>query len=263
MQTGIPWNEQVTGYGRWDNDALLFFGDAYSGKTHLAYLAEKSQKGLEDRLFNYNGGLTYLVGRIVEHLSGKPIEVFADEVLLKPLGIVKNWELYDELRVMSSGISMTGAELSRMGELILKKGCIDGKQLVASEWIERMFDVHVSRDELGDPHKTFYGFGYHAWRDDVETDKGRLEIFAGIGTGGQRLYLIPSEQLIVTMQSSFFAESLMKYQLTSDEKESLDLQGSYMLQNIILPHLGHVCPSLLGTRFEVNLENARNKLCKF
>ena len=77
-------------------------------------------------------------------------------------------------------------DMAKIGYLYLKGGDWDGRQIVSSAWVDSSTKPQVAK---GDG----YSEGY-LWT--VDTDQGS---FLAHGAGGQEIYVLPSEQLVVVM----------------------------------------------------------------
>jgi CubicO group peptidase (beta-lactamase class C family) len=103
--------------------------------------------------------------------------------------------------IAASGLRMTPRDLARIGLMMLKGGMWGDRQVVPAQWIERsttpMFDVDETRQ---------YGYQWYLGKFafTVSTgprwDRSRLEHFwSAIGNGGQRLFVFPGLDLVVSI----------------------------------------------------------------
>ena len=76
--------------------------------------------------------------------------------------------------------------MAKIGYLYLKGGKWDGRQIVSSAWVDSSTKLQLVKDDG-------YGEGY-LW--SVDTKQGS---FIAHGAGGQEIYVLPSEQLVVVM----------------------------------------------------------------
>ena len=149
---------------------------------------------------SYCSGNVAIIGRIVERATGKPLPVFAQEMLFTPLGIRANDVRWNY--TLSSSNAATFAQLYlrprdmlKLGILFQQKGVWQGRQIISRDWVERSTARHST---LGDQQ---YGyFWWHQWFN-AATANGprRVDMVAATGNGGQKIYIIPELDAVVVM----------------------------------------------------------------
>jgi CubicO group peptidase (beta-lactamase class C family) len=157
----------------------------------------------------YCSGGFFTVGRIIERVAGKPLSEFADEVLFAPLGMRRehwkwNFTLNRSQRNEFGQLYLRPRDMLKLGLLIQQRGEWDRKTVISARWIERAI-ARQSRVDDSD-----YGLGiWHRWYN-VRTDAGdrRVDTIMLSGNGGQKVYLVPTLELIVVFTGGAFnAES--------------------------------------------------------
>ncbi|HMI53293.1 MAG TPA: serine hydrolase [Candidatus Saccharimonadales bacterium] len=159
----------------------------------------------------YCSGGFFTTGRIIERVSGKPLPEFADEVLFKPLGIPRsawkwNFGLSSSERTTFGQVYLTPRAMLKLGILIENRGIWQGRRVISSSWIDAAvgYQSHVDDSD--------YGLGiWHRWYT-VKTATGhrRVDTVMLSGNGGQKVYLVPTLDLIaVSTGNAFFVESPM------------------------------------------------------
>jgi CubicO group peptidase (beta-lactamase class C family) len=149
---------------------------------------------------SYCSGNVKVAGHIVERVSGKSLPVFAQENLFTPLGIraadVKwNYTLNASNASTFAQLYMRPRDMLKIGMLFQQKGNWNGHQVVSREWVERAL---AKWSTVGDQD---YGyFWWHQWVN-VSTPDGpkRVDMVLASGNGGQKIYMVPSLDLIVVM----------------------------------------------------------------
>lgn len=144
-------------------------------------------------VFTYSTGDSHLVSAVLTEATGMSTLAYAEKHLLEPLGIdVGSWERDPQgIYLGGNQMSMSSRDLARLGELYLREGRWDGKQLVPASWVETSTRVHAE----GWPDR--YGnYGYFWW---VRPDAGA---YMAVGYGGQFLYVAPEDELIVVLVST-------------------------------------------------------------
>ena len=110
----------------------------------------------------------------------------------------------------------------KIGQLVLTGGVWNGKQVVPADWIKRATTPVVEM-----PRRRG-GYGYH-WYTGAFQDATHppLPWIAGIGWGGQRLYVIPRGDLVVGINCG-------NYRRTGDDQH---IVGVRLVTELVLPTL--------------------------
>ncbi len=147
--------------------------------------------------YAYNTGGSHLLGVIVQHVTGEPLDDFADRRLWTPLGIDRpDWMVTPEGVVNGgAGIELSPRDLARFGLLSLRDGqWIDGP-LVSPGWFPEATRFHIQGDTTG-----YAGYGYQWWVVDYENG---FHAYFGLGFGSNYLYVVPALDLIVVVLKGF------------------------------------------------------------
>ena len=129
-------------------------------------------------------------------VAGREIAEYLEERLFSRIGIEAAWELQGGSGFLGprtnahTGLHMSGRDLARVGHLLLHGGEWDGAQLVPREWIEKATSPSQA-------YWPTYGYGFWTnatgdWLPGVPRD-----LFLLAGYGGNRCYVIPSQDLVV------------------------------------------------------------------
>jgi len=153
----------------------------------------------------YCSGGFLAVGRIVERAAGKPLAEFADEALFTPLGIDRahwkwNFTLDRSQRNEFGQIYLRPRDMLKLGLLIQQRGEWRGRRVVSASWIAKA-TAKWSRVDDSD-----YGLGiWHRWYAvTIRSGEQRVDTIMLSGNGGQKIYLVPSLQLIVVFTGGAF-----------------------------------------------------------
>jgi CubicO group peptidase (beta-lactamase class C family) len=146
----------------------------------------------------YCSGNVAVAGRIVERTSGKTLPAFAQEYLFAPLGIRDvrwNYTLDSTNAATFAQLYLRPRDMLKLGILFQQHGRWNGRQLIPQSWVERST---AKWSVVGDQDYGF--FWWHQWVN-VGTDSGprRVDMVVATGNGGQKIYLVPSLDLIVVM----------------------------------------------------------------
>jgi CubicO group peptidase (beta-lactamase class C family) len=192
MTMGTEWDESLPYYHPANSETAMDNApDRYRYILDRPVVMEPGQRWV------YNGGATALLGRLINKATGKSLHAYAREVLFDPLGIGptdwyadRNGELF-----AASGLRMTPRDLARIGQLTLRGGVWEGRQLVPAEWIARSTSPVV---QIGD--ERHYGYQWYNMAITVETPaipRSNQRLWNASGNGGQRLTVFPALDLVV------------------------------------------------------------------
>jgi CubicO group peptidase (beta-lactamase class C family) len=197
MTMGTDWDETSVSYSDPSNSeiAMDMAPDRYRFILERRVIIEPGKR------WNYCGGATALLGRIIAKGTGKPLHAFAREVLFDPLLIgATEWMTgTDGEPLAASGLRMTPCDLARIGMMMANGGVAQDRRVLPSEWLERCTAQLVSVDEL-----RRYGYhwyvSYFAFGKPFGWAPGRLErVWSAVGEGGQRLFVVPGLKLVVAI----------------------------------------------------------------
>lgn len=156
-------------------------------------------------LGRYCSGGFFTAGRIIERVAGKPLPEFAQDVLLGKLGIRRaewrwNFTLDRSQRNEFGQIYLRPRDLLKLGILIQQRGVWEGRRIVSASWI----DAAVARQSRVDDSD--YGLGiWHRWyRVQGKGDASRVDTIMLSGNGGQKVFLVPSLDLIAVFTGGSF-----------------------------------------------------------
>ena len=185
MSLGLKWREDLP-YSNPANAeiAMEMAPDRYR------YILERPVLEQPGSRWTYCGGATALLGKLIADGTDRSLPQYAQAVLFAPLGIGSfEWTTgADGVASAASGLRLVPRDLARIGELVLAEGIFDGQPIVPADWIQMMLTPRL---------QTTWGaqYGYQWYLDSVE---GHL-LVAGMGNGGQRLYVLPDLDLTVAV----------------------------------------------------------------
>ena len=98
----------------------------------------------------YCGGATALRGKLISNGTGRSLHEFAREALFDPLGLGPSEWLADAKgdAFAASGLRLRPRDLTRISQLVLRGGEIDGRRIIPEAWIVRTMTQYVSCDEV-------------------------------------------------------------------------------------------------------------------
>ena len=144
-------------------------------------------------------------GRAIELAAGRPMADFADEALFAPLGISPDqWRwtyVLDRSQRNEFGqIYLRPRDMLKLGLLIHQRGVWQGRRVISEAWI----DAAIAKQSHVDDSD--YGLGiWHRWYNVPIADGARrVDTIMLSGNGGQKVYLVPSLDLIVVFTGGAF-----------------------------------------------------------
>ena len=188
MSSGLAWNEQ--GAYHLGNDEFGLYWRA----SQEDYVFDRRLDAAPGTRFNYNGGGTAVLARLLQARVGMSLGDYARLHLFEPLGITQ-WAWRDDMRgrpLAFSGLRMRPVDLARIGRLVLQGGQWQGRQLVPAAWIAQSLRAPM---DTGDG----LAYGYQWWAGHVDALGASHRWHGGMGNGGQRLYMVPALDLVVVI----------------------------------------------------------------
>lgn len=172
--------------------------------------------------FSYCTAGVALAGELLARAIHRPVAEFADEKLWAPLGITgAHWARTPTGSAMTGGnLELTPREMARVGQLMLDRGLVKGKQVVSARWVEQSCSPQVDESD------TRYRYGYLWWLRNPQTDDPALPSCHASGNGGQKIFLFPTADLVVVFTGSSYNKARYSHQ-----------QPVLLLNQYILPAL--------------------------
>jgi CubicO group peptidase (beta-lactamase class C family) len=156
------------------------------------YVLERPMVAEPGTQWNYNGGATAVLAKLISRGTEQPLLDYARETLFEPLGITDVEWVADSggEPFAASGLRMRPRDLAKIGQLVLDRGAWGESQLVPSEWLDQSFTPRVQASH----HREY---GYQWWLGKLRhNDQPWIGAF---GNGGQRLFIVPSLELVVVI----------------------------------------------------------------
>ncbi|MHC5310927.1 serine hydrolase domain-containing protein [Myroides sp. LJL116] len=193
MTSGIDWNED---YEDPDSDvAQMYKADCQGSESHiLTYMKPLKFAHKPGTHWNYSTGETDLVGILVQKATGQSLSEYISQKIWKPYGMEYSaYWLADECsndNLGGSGLSASLRDFSRLGMLMLDKGKVEDKQILAQEWLKDATTILYPTNDKGD------GYGYLWW---VSEDGS----YGAFGIFGQMIYINPHKNLVIAQMAAW------------------------------------------------------------
>lgn len=189
MRTGIEWHEQ----------------DRPLDSTNTTFQLEVSPDWVRFTLAQpieadpgakwvYNSGGSHLMSAVIRKATGATADRYAEQHLFRTLGIRDyHWKRGGGgLPDTEGGLYLAAEDLAKIGYLYLRGGEWDGRRVLPETWVKAAVARQVDR-----VNQAGFGYGYQWWR----VDRGGVEVWAGLGFGGQYLLVIPAGRIVAVMNA--------------------------------------------------------------
>ena len=193
MRSGLAWNEFVP-YSDPTNSGTMVFWSV----EPYRFVLEQPVRHEPDEEWNYNSGNTELLAGVLQRATGEPLAEFAREALFEPLGITQ----FAWLQMPNSGdaaaswgLRLRPRDMAKIGELVLRKGMWNGHRIVSEAWIEESTRARPADRWL---------YGYQWWLGNSAVGDHAIAWIAGVGLGGQRIYIAPAVDLVVVITAGLY-----------------------------------------------------------
>jgi CubicO group peptidase (beta-lactamase class C family) len=143
----------------------------------------------------YSTGNTHLLSAILTQATGRSTLEFARNVLGEPLGFQLAAWPRDPKGIYFGGndMELTPRQMLAFGELYMKDGNVNGRQVVPAEWVEASLQRRTISPRGDD---RYYGYGW--WIREM----AGFEAPYAWGFGGQFIVLVPDIDLVIVTTSS-------------------------------------------------------------
>ena len=195
MQSGIDYDNEE------QSDALL----KQIPDNSIDFVLNRPMNAPPGEVFHYNDGNPHLLSALIQKMTGKPADEYADEFLFSKIEMTNyNWLRYkDGVTLGGFGIETTPRELSKIALCVADGGKWKGQQIISSDWIHEMTTLQASIENFE------YSFGYFWWIDEAR------DVYFMWGVGGQFAFIVPAKHLVVVMTS--FPNTKGQYEIQADE----------------------------------------------
>jgi CubicO group peptidase (beta-lactamase class C family) len=192
---------------------------ARSGVYHPASnggdnLADAPERGSQEpgTYMLYNNWDFNEAGAIFEKLTGRSIYDEVQAQLAVPLQF-EDWDRSAQRKSGNLTISKNPAyhmwistrDMARIGYLMLHKGRWDGRQLISSDWVERITSVVTPLEEMHPLRRRdgYFGYGYMWWLWDGPRAVGPFDgAYTARGAIGQWITVFPAIDLVIAHKTN-------------------------------------------------------------
>lgn len=194
MTHGLRWDENRAWKSRANNERQLL-----EAEDPCRYVLEQRVAAPPGVLFNYSGGATSLLAAALAKAVGARIDVYATKKLFEPLGITDvEWLSFIGRAEPAAfaGLRLRPRDLAKLGQLMVDEGRWNGRQVLPAWWIGESVKPRVNVEGNG----ALY-YGYQWWLGRSLLNGRELIWVAGLGAGGQALFIVPGLELVVVINA--------------------------------------------------------------
>lgn len=151
----------------------------------------------------YNSSSLILVGEAIARGSAMPLEKFAAQYLLEPMGITSmRWAVSPQGRPwIGGGARMTSRDMARIGQMMLDRGTWNGRRIVSEAWLE------TSTARQGDMNNGV-DYGYAWQRGEALLGMRLVPAYWASGNGGQYIIVLPEDDMVVVFTGGNYDDPL-------------------------------------------------------
>lgn len=145
------------------------------------------------KVFYYEDLCTYMLGRIIEKLSGQNLLVYLKPRLFDKLDIINpQWHTCQKGHTAcSGGLYLTTEEFSRLGVLLLNKGVHNNQVIITSDYVKQMHSSWIDTSYKLDVESK-QGYGYLVWNCTIPNS------YRADGMYGQTCVVLEDYNAVVT-----------------------------------------------------------------
>ncbi|MEO1255074.1 MAG: serine hydrolase [Bacteroidota bacterium] len=195
---GLSWNESIFPVISPQSDLTLMRAE----NDWIRFVLEKPLEAPPGLRFNLNSASGLILSKIIENASGMDYLSFLDENILQPLDI-NSVEIETDPRGnynSGNGLRVSLINWTKLGYLILNEGIMNGRKIIDPNFIK---EATTLQTEVTSNYSVGYFWWLFAENFDNRLGVNPQEIYYIPGELGQHMYLLPSENAII----SIFAEN--------------------------------------------------------
>lgn len=188
MSSGYDWDEEY--YSVINPTTKAYYGaDIEQQMLARAFIAQNYGK------FYYSSGSAQMLGVVLHRAIGKPLASYLSEKIWQPMGMEypATWSLdaNGTLEKTYCCLNATARDFAKLGQLLLNNGTSNQQQPILNpQFVAKMHTPNSRAFAAGEP----VIYGYSTWLDYGY----KPPFYALLGHLGQRVIVIPSENLIIT-----------------------------------------------------------------
>jgi CubicO group peptidase (beta-lactamase class C family) len=202
MSTGVEYGED---YGNPKSGAAILGSALLTGNPSFRSYAQSVQptKTSPGTKFEYQSVNSQVLGLLLEAVTGKRLNKYAQEKLWTKLGTQSNAFFYESKKQPDTCafacFNATLRDYGRIGLMMLQGGALGKERIVSSTWVHDSTtpDAPYLKPKPGGPEGGF-GYAYQWW-----IPPGNEGVFEAIGIYGQCIYVNPARHVVIVQTSAW------------------------------------------------------------
>ena len=198
MQHGYNWDEWNISY--LDNNNLN--SRMNNSSDPINFLLSRPMETAPGTTFAYSTGVSFGLGRLLEHATGQSVTSFMEQNLFSPLGVTDYtfWALDNQLHT-GSALYLSQRDMAKFGQLFLNKGQWNDEQVISESWVEQSTQRNYDNGN--------WGYGYQWWSTSFSGQGQQINSFYGDGFGGQYIFVLPKLDAVVVFTGNGYQDGDM------------------------------------------------------
>lgn len=192
MSSGLPWGERYW----WDSDVtrMLFDSDDAS-----SIITSKPYGKVPGTYWQYASGTTNVISKAMRYLLGKDYHHFPYRALFAPLGMHTALLETDACGnfVASSYMLASAADWAKFGQLYLQDGVWREERILPEGWVDYSIKPAASALQRQYGAHFWLNLGIDGQRQTRKMPDVPAEVYYASGFGGQRVFIVPSRELVI------------------------------------------------------------------
>lgn len=159
--------------------------------NQVQYILNLPMATIPGTIFNYDTGGSHLLSAIIQYVTNRTTEEFAEEYLFGPLGITHYFWMTDKqgINFGGHGLHLEPRDMAKFAYLYLQDGIWENERILPEGWVEYSTDTYWNFNVL-------WGYSHQWWTHPF------YNAYAAAGRYGQRIIVIPEDNLIVVFTAS-------------------------------------------------------------
>jgi hypothetical protein len=178
-------------------------------------------------VFNYSNGNAHVLSAVITKLTGMSALEYAKAKLFGPLGINDVSWGHDPQGISNggSGLYLQTRDMAKIGYLYLRNGAWERKQLLPSDWIDKVTHATINPHAPGEPELRYSNLFW------VFPDK---HVYAAAGYHGQVIMVFPELDVVaVTTGRDNYPLSILADYISSSVKSDTALTSDAASANLL------------------------------
>lgn len=201
MSSGLAWDESLP-YSNPANSERRLMDTA----DPIQYVFQQKVVTPPGSVYNYNGGGTTVLAAALAKATGQRLDDYARDKLFSPLDIAD----FEWIRLpfaegkppaAASGLRLRARDAAKLGQILLSDGAWKDRQVLPKGWAAESIKTRINGEGL-------YFYGYQWWLGRSFRNGAEITWAAGIGYGGQRLFVVPALDLVVMVNAGHYSQAL-------------------------------------------------------